>query len=132
MSAQPPHGQPGDIFDGTLWFFTQENSLKGTRIPARSSREPQLRRPRRSRYVSVSGTASISRDREKMKELWSPIHKAWFPKGLDDPNIALLRVEVTKPNIGILHRVQSFACSASRKRLRRESPMAKRVRTTRK
>jgi general stress protein 26 len=31
-----------------------------------------------------------------MKELWSPLHKAWFPKGLEDPKIALLRVDVDR------------------------------------
>ncbi len=29
-----------------------------------------------------------------MEELWNPILKAWFPKGLDDPNITLLKVSV--------------------------------------
>jgi general stress protein 26 len=29
-----------------------------------------------------------------MEELWNPILKAWFPKGLDDPNIILLKVSV--------------------------------------
>ena len=29
-----------------------------------------------------------------MKELWSPAFKAWFPDGLEDPELALLRVEV--------------------------------------
>ena len=31
-----------------------------------------------------------------MKELWNPIHKAWFPKGVDDPNLGLLRVDIEK------------------------------------
>jgi general stress protein 26 len=29
-----------------------------------------------------------------MEELWNPILKAWFPKGLDDPSICLLKVDV--------------------------------------
>ena len=27
-----------------------------------------------------------------MKELYNPAIKAWFPQGLDDPNLALLKV----------------------------------------
>jgi hypothetical protein len=46
-------------------------------------------------FVSVSGTASVSLDRAKMQELWSDIYKAWFPQGLNDPNLCLLRVEVS-------------------------------------
>ena len=52
--------------------------------------------PSHNRYVSVSGTAQLVRDRKKNEELWSPVLKAWFPKGLDDPDLALLRVEVEK------------------------------------
>ena len=45
-------------------------------------------------YISVSGVATVSQDRAKIKELWTPFHKAWFPEGSDDPNIALLKVDV--------------------------------------
>ena len=91
-----PMANQDDIFDGTLWFFTQANSGKVHELQRDRHVNLSYADPGDSRYVSVSGTASISRDREKMKELWSPIHKAWFPEGLDDPNIALLRVEVDK------------------------------------
>jgi hypothetical protein len=46
-------------------------------------------------FVSVTGTAKISLDREKMQQLWSESYKAWFPQGIGDPNICLLCVEVT-------------------------------------
>jgi general stress protein 26 len=42
-------------------------------------------------YVSVSGRGILSNDREKIRELWSPIVKAWWD-GPDDPHIRLLRV----------------------------------------
>ncbi len=47
-------------------------------------------------YVSVSGTAQILRDRQKMEALWNPIYKAWFPDGLDDPNLTLLKISTTQ------------------------------------
>ena len=33
-------------------------------------------------------------DRAKMEELWSPALRAWFPDGLDDEDLALLKVDV--------------------------------------
>jgi general stress protein 26 len=33
-------------------------------------------------------------DREKIEELWRPILKAWFPKGLGDPSLALLKISI--------------------------------------
>ena len=51
-------------------------------------------------WVSVSGTAIITRDRDLVHGLYKPDWKAWFPKiddtrdgGPDDPRIALVLVE---------------------------------------
>ncbi len=45
-----------------------------------------------NKYVSVSGRAQVVTDRSKIKELWTPLMKTWFPKGEDDPEICLIRV----------------------------------------
>lgn len=45
-------------------------------------------------YVSLSGTATIVRDRELVRKLWTEDQTVWFPKGCDDPDLALLRVDV--------------------------------------
>jgi general stress protein 26 len=47
-------------------------------------------------YVSISGMAELVRDRQKIKELWKPVLKAWFPDGPEQADIALLKVVVTK------------------------------------
>ncbi len=46
-------------------------------------------------YVSVSGIATVSKDKQKIEELWNEAFKAWFPEGKEDPNIAVLKVKVT-------------------------------------
>ena len=50
----------------------------------------------KQRYVSVSGTAQLVRDRAKIDELWRPEFKIWFPEGKDDPEVALLRISLEK------------------------------------
>ena len=40
--------------------------------------------------------AELVRDRGKIKELWKPVLKAWFPDGPDQADVALLKVNVTK------------------------------------
>lgn len=82
-------------FDGSLWFFSGLNSEKVQELRANPEVNISYSSPDDQRYVSVSGLTEISRDRSKMKELWNPIFKAWFPKGLDDPDICLLHVDVT-------------------------------------
>lgn len=81
-------------FDGDLWFFTAASSLKVDELHEHRQVNLNYADPKGNRYVSASGTASVFRDRAKEEELWNPIYKAWFPKGLDDPELMLLRVAV--------------------------------------
>ncbi len=83
-------------FDGTLWFFTQENTPKVTDIRQDHHVNISYAAPNKRRYVSISGMAQIVHDRQKMKQLWHPSYKQWFPNGLDDPSLALLKVNVTQ------------------------------------
>ncbi|MES2751881.1 MAG: pyridoxamine 5'-phosphate oxidase family protein [Pseudomonadota bacterium] len=43
------------------------------------------------KYVSITGTASVSNDRAKITELFTPWAKAWWDSP-DDPNLCLLKV----------------------------------------
>lgn len=81
-------------FDGDLWFFTRDNTHKADEVAKDPRVNVAYSKPDDNRYVSVSGTAEIVKDRAKMEELWSPILKAWFPDGLEDPHICLLKVGV--------------------------------------
>lgn len=83
-------------FDGELWFFTEASSPKAGEVERDHRVNVSYAAPDDNRYVSVSGTARMVRDRAKAEELWKPALKAWFPEGLDDPDLALLRVQVEK------------------------------------
>lgn len=83
-------------FDGSLWFFTELDSHKVAELERDHNVNISYAKPEDQIFVSVSGTGRLVRDQAKAKELWNPIYKAWFPKGLDDPNLALLRVDVDK------------------------------------
>ena len=98
-------------FDGDLWFFTRESAPKVGEIEREQQVNISYAKPEDQRYVSVSGRAQVVRDRAKIEELWSPELKAWFPKGVDDPDIALLRVTVERaeywdsPSSAVMHAV---------------------------
>src|SRR2546421_1567661 len=61
-------------FDGDLWFFTGLDSGKVHEIRNDQHVNVSYADPKDNRYVSVSGRATIVRDREKAKQLWSPLH----------------------------------------------------------
>lgn len=81
-------------FDGELWFFTYGNTAKVRDIELNSQVNVSYAAPDRQTYVSVTGTASIVRDRAKFEQFWSPVLKAWFPEGIDTPDLALICVDV--------------------------------------
>ncbi len=102
VTAQPdgtlrsrPMATQGVDADGHLWFFTSTASGKVHEIQDDQHVNMAYANPDDNRYVSVSGTARIVRDRTKIEELWNPLLKAWFPRGKDDPSIALIKVTIT-------------------------------------
>ena len=89
-----PMATQKQAFDGTLWFFTKLHSGKVEEIKHDERVNLSYGNPNKNRYVSVSGTANLVLDKGKMKELWQPVLKAWFPDELEDPELALLHVRV--------------------------------------
>jgi len=83
-------------FDGNLYFFTGAGSPKVGEIERDRHVCVSYAAPEVGRYVSMSGLARILRDPAKMEEFWSPGLKAWFPDGLEDPELALLWISVTQ------------------------------------
>ncbi len=88
-----PMSTNGNVeFDGDVYFFTYASTHKVLEAQHNPQVNVAFSDPKNQNYVSLSGTASLLRDKAKMTELWQPQLKAWFPKGLDEPDIALLKV----------------------------------------
>ena len=89
-----PMASRGVAPEGVIWFFSPNNTEKVEAI--RTSQRVNLAYVDHSgkRYVSVCGYCELVRDHAKAKELWSSDYKAWFPGGLDDANLILLKVNV--------------------------------------
>jgi general stress protein 26 len=81
-------------FDGNLWFIARTNAGLAEEINGNPRVSVTYANPKGDRYISLTGRASFVRDLDKIKDLWSGKHKAWFPEGKKDPSLALLRVDV--------------------------------------
>jgi general stress protein 26 len=84
-----------------LWFVTLENTPKLRDLAADPHVNLSYYKDRTREWISVSGIATISRDRQKIHELYAPDWKAWFPNEgdprhgtKDDPRMVLIGVEV--------------------------------------
>jgi general stress protein 26 len=81
-------------FDGTLWFLTRASSDKVNELEQDRHITLTFSEPSDSKYITLKGRGTVTRDRGKVRELWNPMYKAWFPRGEDDPEITVLRVDV--------------------------------------
>lgn len=96
-------------FEGELWFFTRADSHKVSEINSDHRVGVSYADPQHQNYVSLSGTGSLVRDKATVDAHWTEALRTWFPKGKDDPEIALLKVDVHQaeywdaPNSKMVH-----------------------------
>ncbi len=100
-------------FDGDLWFFTDLKTHKTEEIEKDDRVNVSYAAGSKTKYVSVSGRASLIKDQQKIDEFWRPSHKLWFPDGKDDPDLILLKVEVEQAEYwdltsGVMVHIYSF------------------------
>lgn len=103
-----------------LWFVTSEGTAKLRDVEADPHVNLAYYRPKSYEWISVSGIATLSRDRTKIHELYAEDWKAWFPDEgdprhgtPDDPRFVLIGVqihaaeflEVNKPKPVILYEI---------------------------
>jgi len=77
--------------DGSIWFFTNEYSLKNPEI-FKERVMLVYSNPSNNTYMYVNGKAQLVEDIKKRSAYFSIMVKAWFPKGLEDPGLALIKV----------------------------------------
>lgn len=81
---------------GNLWFLSPSDSHKNKEIEADSAVQLLFQGSSYSNFLTLYGKATISLDKEKIKELWDPTMKTWFTEGQDDPRITVLKVTPTE------------------------------------
>ena len=84
--------------DSNLWFFMSRKGEPVADLIADPIVNVAYADTGADSYVSVSGTATVVDDMEKKQQLWSKMAEAWFPGGVDDPDLALVRVKITHAN----------------------------------
>lgn len=81
-------------FDGELWFFGAKSTTPIIDLEVYPEVNLAFANSKDMTFVSIKGRAEVVEDRAKAEQLWSPAYKVWFPKGLEDPELTLFKVEV--------------------------------------
>lgn len=79
-----------------IWFYTRLSDGKCEEIGDDDRVCLCFSNRKSNDYVSISGTAEATQDREMIRKHWSPFVDAWFPDGPDGPDVGMIRVTVTE------------------------------------
>jgi general stress protein 26 len=114
-------------FDGQLWFLARTGARMTDEIKDNQKVGLSYASPDDERFVSVTGTATLLRDPEKVRELWNRRMRAWFPEGKSDPDLALIRVAIERadywdPKRGVMVHLSVPTGSATPERRQQEGP----------
>ena len=88
--ARPMHVSEVDD-DNKVWFFTQANSGKIEEV--QDDATVGITMQGGSKFLSLTGKASVVSDQNQIDKLWKEAYKVWFPEGKDSPNVTLLAVD---------------------------------------
>lgn len=90
------HSQPMTTMqveeDGPIWFFTSKQTEVGGELNANQHVCLNYSDPRSNAYLCIVGNATMIEDPDKVKEFWNPIVGEFFPDGISDNDLALIKV----------------------------------------
>lgn len=82
--------------EGNFWFLSANDSHKNKELEADPAAQLLFQGSAYSDFMSLYGRCTISKDKQKIDELWDPMMKTWFTKGKDDPRITVLKFTPTE------------------------------------
>lgn len=88
--SEPLTAQLDDDLVDTLFFFVG----KDNRLIGGGKAMAQFVSKGHDFFACIAGTIAQDNDRAMIDKLWNKQVEAWFPGGKEDPNLALLRLEI--------------------------------------
>jgi len=83
-------------FNGSLWFITDQRSHKVAQIRSGARTSLVFQNDAKGMYAHMRGEATVVDDRPRLAALYTTDQRIWFPDGVDDPNMILIRFDVSE------------------------------------
>lgn len=77
--------------EGAIYFLIDVNGEKDDQLAEFPHVSVSFADHKHSKYVALSGKATVSNDRARIKELWTPFAKAWWDSP-EDPAIRVIKM----------------------------------------
>lgn len=92
LRARPLEARP-DREEDAIFFVTDVRGLKDDEVKAAPDVCFTVISNKDKAYLSVTGHASVHRDRDRLASIWKKTDDVWWPAGPDDPNALVLRID---------------------------------------
>lgn len=92
LHAWPMTTSEADVASKVIWFIGDKTSDVVKDIQKNAKVGLTYATQDEKNYVSISGNAELSTDKDKLDDLWSPVYNAFFEHGKEDENIQLIKV----------------------------------------
>jgi general stress protein 26 len=93
--SEPLTAQLDDDQPNTLFFFTGRDN----RIAGGGAAMAQFVGKGHDFFACLAGTVAQDDDRAQVDKLWNKQVEAWFPDGKSDPNLTLLRFDISSAEL---------------------------------
>lgn len=118
-----PMSHYADDDTNTLWFIT----AKGTDLVKALQGGPQdgthiVSSEKKGLYARIAGRLSLSDDKEQLDELWNTIASSWFEDGPQDPDVQLVRMDLTDAEVWATEGSLSFLYEIAKSKVTGSKP----------
>lgn len=108
---------------GVLWFTT----AKDTDLARSVASGPQdamhvVSDGGQGLYARIHGTLSLSDNRAKLDELWNAVASSWFEDGKQDPDVQLLRLDLTEAEVWATGGSMAFLYQIAKSKITGDKP----------
>lgn len=109
---------------GVLWFIT----AKDTDLARSVASGPQdamhvVSDGGQGLYARIHGTLSLSDNRAKLDELWNAVASSWFEDGKQDPDVQLLRLDLTEAEVWATGGSMAFLYQIAKSKITGDRPV---------
>ena len=108
---------------GVLWFIT----AKDTDLARSVASGPQdamhvVSDGGQGLYARIHGTLSLSDNRAKLDEIWNAVASSWFEDGKQDPDVQLLRLDLTEAEVWATGGSMAFLYQIAKSKITGDKP----------
>ena len=84
-----------------IWFITAKGTDLSDAAIKRVAGEYIVTSKDENLYARIDGRVSVSDDSAKLDEIWNKVAAAWFEGGKQDPDVQLIRFDLSEAEVGM-------------------------------